>query len=132
MCRYGESKLANVLFSKELTTRCAAEGKNVISVSVHPGAITDTNLKRHFSFSMLFSFFRNLSLRTFWHFVFGTKLKSIPQGSATTLFATLSPNIVPGGYYEDCHLSSVLHAKAEDKNLAKELWEASEEAVAAK
>ena len=101
-------------------------------MSVHPGAILDTGLKRYFSFSQLVSFFRNLSLRTLYHFMFGSKLKTVPQGSATTLFATLSPNIVPGGYYEDCRYSLLLHPKAEDKNLAKELWEASEEAVAVK
>ena len=99
-------------------------------MSVHPGAIADTNLKRHFSLCMLFSLFCNLSLKSFWHFLFGIKMKSIQQGSATTLFATLSPNIVPGGYYEDCHFSLQLHPLAEDKILAKELWEVSEKAVA--
>jgi hypothetical protein len=59
-------------------------------------------------------------------------MKSIPQGSATTLYATLSPNIVPGGYYEDCRLSQKVSLKAEDKDLAKRLWEASEKAITAK
>lgn len=130
--RYGQSKLANVLHAKELNSRCAREGQNVIAVSVHPGAILDTNLKRHFSFLMLASFFRNLSVSTFYHFAFTTPKKSIGQGSATTIFATLSPEITPGAYYEDCHLSALLNPKVADQDLATKLWEASEVAVAVK
>lgn len=78
------------------------------------------------------SFVRNLTFKTFYHFTFGTYMKNIEQGSATTLFATLSPDIVPGGYYEDCNLSAQLHPKAEDKDLTRKLWEVSEEAVVAK
>jgi retinol dehydrogenase 12 len=130
--RYGESKFANVLHAKELTTRCAVEGQNVIAISVHPGAILDTSLKRHFSFLMAVSFFRNLSVNTFYHFAFASPSKNIEQGSATTLFATLSPDIIPGAYYEDCHLSAHLNPRAADQDLATKLWEASEVAVALK
>lgn len=130
--RYGQSKLANVLHAKELNSKCAREGQNVIAVSVHPGAILDTSLKRHASFSMLVSFFSNLSLRSWYHFTFATPMKTIEQGSATTLFATLSPNIVPGAYYEDCHLSTLINPKVEDQDLATKLWEASEVAIAMK
>ena len=101
-------------------------------MSVHPGAIVSTNLGRSASISMVISFLRNLTLRALWSFLFEIKMKSIPQGSATTLYATLSPNIVPGGYYEDCGLSQKLSPKADDKDLAKRLWEASEAAITAK
>lgn len=81
---------------------------------------------------MVISFLRNLTPRAVWSFLFATKMKSIPQGTATTLYAILSPNIVPGGYYEDCRLSQKVSLKAEDEGLAKRLWEASEAAVTAK
>ena len=44
--RYGESKLANILHAKELTRRFGAAG--VSAIAVHPGAILETDLKRHF------------------------------------------------------------------------------------
>lgn len=91
-----------------------------------------TNLTRNASISMVISFFRNLTPRAAWTFLFDMKMKSIPQGSATTLYATLSPNIVPGGYYEDCRLSQKMSLKAGDNDLAKRLWEVSEAAVTAK
>jgi NAD(P)-dependent dehydrogenase (short-subunit alcohol dehydrogenase family) len=46
---YGQSKLANVLFSNELARRFYGTG--VTSNSVHPGAV-NTELRRHFSSSM--------------------------------------------------------------------------------
>jgi NAD(P)-dependent dehydrogenase (short-subunit alcohol dehydrogenase family) len=43
---YGQSKLANLLFSAELQRRLAAAGSSVRSVAVHPGWAA-TNLQRH-------------------------------------------------------------------------------------
>lgn len=39
---YIQSKLANVLFAKELTKRF--QGEHIIAFSLHPGAIWDTNI----------------------------------------------------------------------------------------
>lgn len=35
---YGQSKLANVLFAKELDERLRRQNKNITAVSIHPGA----------------------------------------------------------------------------------------------
>ena len=43
---YGQSKLANILFSNELARRCAAAGNGVTSNALHPGMIR-TDLARH-------------------------------------------------------------------------------------
>lgn len=45
--RYGSSKLANILFTKQLHRLMSEASAPVISVSVHPGVINETNLGRH-------------------------------------------------------------------------------------
>ena len=43
---YGQSKLANLLFTYELQRRLAAAGKGTLAVAAHPGW-TETNLQAH-------------------------------------------------------------------------------------
>eukprot|EP01031_Cornospumella_fuschlensis_P028350 gene28350-34227_t len=127
--RYGSSKLANILFSKELNRRMLAEGGNVVSVALHPGAILETNLIRHFrSFHYLSSMISGLwktrdgMAIAFWR----EPYKNTTQGTATTLYCALSPDIIPGEYYSNCTVEKrVIHAKASDVELAKKLWEVS-------
>ncbi len=44
--RYGSAKLANILFTQELQRQFTANGSPVIAVSLHPGTIMDTEVKR--------------------------------------------------------------------------------------
>ena len=132
--RYGQSKLCNILFTKELNDRY--QSKNVISVAVHPGVITGTELVRHIftlnnvtgvskdTLSVLWSLLSTQKLSL----ISGQRSKSIPEGVSTTLVAALDPKVVPGGYYYDCKLSQGegLHPKVDDQALAKKLWEFSE------
>jgi NAD(P)-dependent dehydrogenase (short-subunit alcohol dehydrogenase family) len=69
---YGDSKLANILFTRSLVKRLPS---NVLAFSVHPGVIA-TNLSR--SLGVPGSVYR---------FVGKLFLKSIPQGAATTIYA---------------------------------------------
>jgi NAD(P)-dependent dehydrogenase (short-subunit alcohol dehydrogenase family) len=60
--RYGESKLANVLHAKSLQRR-SEEGKHgVIAVSLHPGAIMDTDLARHADLSWLLGVYTHVCI----------------------------------------------------------------------
>lgn len=44
-------------------------------------------------------------------------------GTATQLYASLAPTIVSGEYYADCKVENhVIHAKAKDDQLARDLW----------
>ncbi|XP_016471809.1 short-chain dehydrogenase TIC 32 B, chloroplastic [Nicotiana tabacum] len=111
---YGQSKLANLLHSNELSRRLQEEGANITVNSVHPGLIM-TNLMRHSALSMKI-------FRAFTCFMW----KNVSQGAATTCYAALHPSLkgVTGKYFVDCneHEPSKL---AQDEALARNLWDVS-------
>ncbi len=115
---YGQSKIANLLFAKELARRF--QGTRRTANAVHPGVIK-TNLGRH--------------MNPLAGLVFGIVgplvLKSVPQGAATEVFVATHPSLagVSGQYFADCNVAKP-RADAEDAELAKKLWEVSEQIVA--
>ncbi len=115
---YGQSKLANILFAKELSRRFAGTKKT--ANAVHPGVIA-TNLSRHMN-PVLGSIFRSLG---------SLFLKTVGQGAATEVFVATSPTLadVSGEYFADCNVA-VPRADASDGELAKKLWDVSEKIVA--
>ncbi len=115
---YGQSKLANLLFAKELSRRFAGTGKT--ANAVHPGVI-NTNLGRHV----------NRALWAVFTLVGKLALKSVPQGAATQVYVAVSPALagVSGEYFADCNVAKS-RADANDAALAKKLWDRSE-AIAA-
>lgn len=115
---YGQSKLANLLFAKELSRRFAGTKKT--ANAVHPGVI-QTNLGRHMN-PVLGAMFGAFS---------GLLLKSVPQGAATEVFVATSPALadVSGEYFADCNVATP-RADANDPELARKLWETSEKIVA--
>ncbi len=114
---YGQSKLANLLFAKELQRRFAGTGKT--AYAVHPGVIA-TNLGRSMGAVA------NGALRLFKSVL----LKSVAQGAATEVFAAVHPAAVPlaGSYLADSNVKRP-HPHAEDPALARRLWEESERIV---
>jgi NAD(P)-dependent dehydrogenase (short-subunit alcohol dehydrogenase family) len=89
---YGQSKLADSLFALELHRRLARAGSPVIVTSAHPGyAITNLQTSGP---GNGFSPFR----------IIGAILKPLlsqdaPHGALPTLFASVAPQVMPGGYY---------------------------------
>lgn len=112
---YGQSKLANGLFSLELARRLA--GTRATSNSVHPGIIR-TQLGRHFP-----EWKKVLSRVIGWTF-----MKSIPEGAATQCYVATNPRLagVSGRYFADCN-PEVPGGRMEDAALAARLWSVSEE-----
>jgi NAD(P)-dependent dehydrogenase (short-subunit alcohol dehydrogenase family) len=112
---YGQSKLANGLFSLELARRL--QGTNATSNSVHPGIIR-TNLGRHFP-----GWKKKLSVLIGWTF-----MKSIPAGAATQCYVATNPRLagVNGRYFANCN-PEVPGGRMEDAALATRLWSVSEE-----
>jgi NAD(P)-dependent dehydrogenase (short-subunit alcohol dehydrogenase family) len=115
---YGQSKLANLLFAKELARRF--NGTKKTANAVHPGVI-ETNLGRHMN-----------PIARFFFGAFGSvALKSVQQGAATEVYVAASPATATasGEYFADCNLAKS-RRDADDAALAKKLWEVSERIVA--
>jgi len=111
---YEQSKLANVLFTKELAQRL--QGSGVTVNALHPG-IVDTNITRHMAFMQ--SYMATMFLRPlFWPFV-----KSPKQGAQTTLYCALDPSIekVTGKYFSNCGQEK-LGSNATDDKAARRLF----------
>ncbi len=116
---YGQSKLANLLFARELARRFDDDETDRIANAVHPGVI-NTNLSRYM----------NPFLRAGMAVVEPLFLKSIPQGAATQTYVAVHPDAAEhnGEYFADCNLAES-SAEGRDMQLAERLWEESERIV---
>ncbi len=115
---YGQAKLANLLFAKELSRRFAGSKKT--ANAVHPGVIR-TGLQRHMN-PLLGGMLTALG---------PLGLKSVPQGAATEVYAATHPAFasVTGEYLANCNIGKP-RADANDLALARKLWQVSEQIVA--
>lgn len=111
---YGQSKLANVLFSKKLALMMAEEGVNIKAYSLHPGAI-ETNLQQYTGYLKWFFIF------FFW------MCKSIPQGAATTIVAC-TRDLPSGCYLSDC-VETEPSKDGQNMDLANKLWDLTESLI---
>ena len=112
---YGQSKLANILFTRELAKRL--EGTGVTVNCLHPGVILGDFL-RHIWFSYLIVFF------------IGLICKTEEQGAQTTIHLAVSQEVegVSGLYFADCKPKEP-SKEAQDDGAAKKLWEVSADLV---
>jgi len=115
---YGQSKLANALFARELSRRLATRG--IAVNSLHPGVIFGTRLMRHFG----------IAPRAFaWvakHFG-----KSVAQGAATQTLLAASPLVagISGEFWSDCQVANGSRF-LDDDAIASRLWTTTEEIIA--
>ncbi|MFF0490398.1 SDR family NAD(P)-dependent oxidoreductase [Nocardia sp. NPDC004068] len=126
---YAQSKTANVLFAVEAARRWAEDG--IEANAVHPGAILDSNLVRHYDQATVDQF-RNSGRYTF---------KSLAQGAATSVYVATAPELagMVGRYFENCREADPddptaagidaagVAAYALDPDNARRLWEISEQ-----
>ncbi|GBM12769.1 Retinol dehydrogenase 12 [Araneus ventricosus] len=115
---YGNSKLANILFTRELAKRL--EGTGVTAYCLHPGVI-DTELTRHLN-SVALGIIGFLRV-TFRRLIF----KRPRQGAQTTIYCAVDEITAQesGLYYCACRSVEPLR-KATDDVSAEKLWEFSE------
>ena len=114
---YGQSKLANVLFTRELAHRLEGSGVNVYSL--HPGVIA-TELGRHIKdYLGIFSVALYL-MRPF--------IKTPESGAQTTIFCAVDESVKDetGKYYADCKVAPVCPVAVSNDEDPKRLWLLSE------
>ena len=113
---YAQSKLANILFTKELARK--GEGSGVTAYALHPGVIA-TDLGRHLEGM-------GPVMRCLWS-CFTPLIKTPESGANTTIYCAAEPSIAEhsGKYYSDCREKRPA-AQADNMEDAKRLWELSE------
>jgi WW domain-containing oxidoreductase len=115
---YGQSKLANALFAKELSRRVANRG--ITANSLHPGATKGTRLNRSLTSPLKIVL---AAARSF--------MKSAPRGAATQALLAASPRVggITGEYWSNCQIAKG-NPLLQDAGLAERLWDVSQEIVA--
>ncbi|KAF2493072.1 retinol dehydrogenase [Lophium mytilinum] len=112
--RYGQSKLANILYTKALAARYPA----IRCVSVHPGAV-DTGLVRGPGQSW------PILVWPMW-FVIQFSAVNVAHGALTQLFAATSKDAKTGAYYVPTAQENAGSAYAQDEKLVDVLWDYTE------
>ncbi|UVI33828.1 SDR family oxidoreductase [Paenibacillus spongiae] len=114
---YGQSKLANILFTRSLADRL--KGTNATANCVHPGAVsTNLGVSRETGFGKMI----HTSLRPFF--------LTPQEGARTAVYLASSPEVtgVSGEYYYKLKTAKISRA-AQDPLLADKLWTWSESEV---
>lgn len=131
---YGQSKLQNILFTKELQRRAKEANINLTSTSLHPGAVR-TDLARYLVGKDNFVSMQdkaaqeNMKLTpatlTLLPLVYFTK--SVDRGATTQIWLASGQggDDIGGKFFQNCK-SLPLGAAAEDMESAKALWSVSE------
>jgi NAD(P)-dependent dehydrogenase (short-subunit alcohol dehydrogenase family) len=89
---YGQSKLANLLFTYELQRRLTVAGAQTMATAAHPGTAR-TDLTRHMSpLSNAAMGARFAALNSWW-------VQDAPMGALPTLRAATDPDATGGSYY---------------------------------
>jgi len=116
---YGQSKIANLLFTYELQRRLATAGKDTIAVAAHPGW-TETNLQEHAK-----------GVKFLNRFLAQEPL----MGALPTLYAATEPGVNGAEYFGPSGFMEMngppkkvkSNKRSHDRNVADRLWNVSEE-----
>ena len=126
---YGQSKLANLMFTYELQRRLAATQTPTVAVAAHPG-ISNTELMRHIPGSGLPGFSALAGLVT----------NSPAVGALATLRAATDPAVRGGQYYGPSGFRELVghpvlvqsNRQSHDTDVQQRLWSVSEELTGVK
>ncbi|CAL4110378.1 unnamed protein product [Meganyctiphanes norvegica] len=112
---YASSKLANMLFARQLAQEL--KGTNIQAFSVHPGA-TQSELARSLP----------IPLSTIWAKGSHLFIKSTTEGAQTTIYCATEASQDPLIHFADCTVGNP-SPQARDDALALKVWELSETLV---
>lgn len=130
--RYGDSKLANLLFMGEFARRLTAAGLTIVSAGAHPGyAATELQLRQPRLSTSRFAGLQEGLMRG----LNGVLGQSAAMGALPSLFAATDPTVVNGDYIgPDGPFEARGHprrvgmsTRARDTDLAARVWRTSEE-----
>lgn len=110
IAKYGQSKLANILHSKELARRYMS----ITCASVHPGTV-ETGLSKPMKD-------KHLWVRVFEATVGSLMGVPVDKGVLNQLWAATSKDVISGGYYVPVGQKAEGSAAARDEVLAARLW----------
>ncbi|TRY86823.1 hypothetical protein DNTS_020541 [Danionella cerebrum] len=108
---YCQSKLANVLFTRELARRL--HGSNVTVNSLHPGTVRSELVRHSTIMSLLFA-------------LFSMFLKSPREGAQTSIYCAVAEELqsISGQHFSDCAPAFVA-PQGRSPETARKLWDAS-------
>ncbi|RDW92648.1 NAD(P)-binding protein-22 [Coleophoma crateriformis] len=118
LTRYGQSKLANILYSKELAQRYP----DIKAIAVHPGTV-NTSLTATMRESFLLAQILT-PIVTFFTAV------GIEEGALNQLWAATSADVESGEFYEPVGRKSLGSKMSRDMTLARSLWQWTENELA--
>ncbi|KAL9041290.1 MAG: hypothetical protein Q9180_001374 [Flavoplaca navasiana] len=120
--RYGQSKLANILFTKELASRYPS----ITSVAIHPGVILTDLYASNQQSNMLLKYGVKLLGPLF--------MADVPTGALNQLWAATGKKteMVSGSYYTPVGVRSKGSKLAQNKDLPPKLWAWTEKEFASK
>lgn len=120
MAVYGQTKLANIYFTRLLQKKIDQAGLNGTAVALHPGVVR-TELSRYMK--PYIHVLMKILYAPFW-----LMTKSAQQGAQTTLHLVYEDdkNLKKGEYYADCKVAFSTEI-SKDMEAAQKLWKISEE-----
>jgi len=122
MRRYGLAKLANTLFAAELQRRCDAASIDLVSTSVHPGAVSTEGAATAMPAEWIFTLLKLVAV-------------SPEMGATSSLFAATAAEVrqdkeaYKGRYLDEKGRVKTPHSKAQSPLVARDLWETTKAGV---
>jgi len=121
---YCQTKLANVMFTRELTRRLEEDGAPVTANCFHPGAVPGSGFPRETPLPFRIAARAVSALPAA---VQSLVVTTVPEGAETAVYLAASPEVdFSGEYLVDCRPREPSD-EARDDEKARRLWELSEE-----